>query len=267
MRLLTRPLPPASGPIHRPRTRRYGPAVQAALVTAWAAAPYICAKRLVPFFPELVAALERHGHRTLPDTVRTDLLALRSATADQVLRQGRQQDHPRGMRTTKVGAPGERIYAQAPPPLRRRLATGCLSGARRQYLNDLAILLDRVRLLRQFETLQDALWQPARFQSQHEGHTVPDPAALAQPPALHFQVAAWGLQGAAMEVSSLHGRALRLPIERAKRAYRRPNQQQGPRTYRTRPDPFAHVWHEVGTWLTPQPERTGQSVCVALHQR
>lgn len=43
--------------IKRPRPRRYGKAVQEALATAWAAANFICAKRLVPFLPELVGSL------------------------------------------------------------------------------------------------------------------------------------------------------------------------------------------------------------------
>ena len=70
IRLLTQPLPLATSPIKRPRARHYGKAVQDALLIAWAAANYICAKRLVPFLPELVAELERHGHLTLTDEVR-----------------------------------------------------------------------------------------------------------------------------------------------------------------------------------------------------
>jgi len=49
----------------RQRPRWYGDDVKGALLIAWAAANCICAKRLVPFLPELVPALERHGHLAL----------------------------------------------------------------------------------------------------------------------------------------------------------------------------------------------------------
>ncbi len=102
IRLLTQPVPPPT-PIKRPRQRRYGPAVQDALVTAWAAANFICAKRLVPFLPELVPSLERHGHLQLTDDVRAQLLTISPATADRILRARRQGEHPKGISTTKSG--------------------------------------------------------------------------------------------------------------------------------------------------------------------
>jgi hypothetical protein len=37
-----------------------------------------------------------------------------------------------------------------------------------------------------------------------------------------------------------------------------------PRTYRTRPDPFAGVWAEVEGWLEREPERTGRDLLVRL---
>jgi len=44
------------------RQRRYGPEVQDALFLAWQASNRICSKRLMPFLPTLIDALERHGH-------------------------------------------------------------------------------------------------------------------------------------------------------------------------------------------------------------
>ncbi len=85
IRLLTQPAPAPVTAITRPRTRRYGPAVQEALRVAWAAANGICGKRLVPFLPELVASLERHGHLQLTAEVRAQLLTLSPATADRLL--------------------------------------------------------------------------------------------------------------------------------------------------------------------------------------
>ncbi len=102
IRLLTSPVMP-SGRIERPRPPRYGPAVREALEVAWRAANGICAKRLVPFLPELVPALERHGHLTLTDEVRTQVLALSSATADRLLRPTRQREQPRAGAPTRRG--------------------------------------------------------------------------------------------------------------------------------------------------------------------
>ena len=48
--------------IQRPRQRHYGPAVQEVLLLAWNTANRICSKRLIPFLPTLIDALERHGH-------------------------------------------------------------------------------------------------------------------------------------------------------------------------------------------------------------
>lgn len=107
VRLLAKPVP-VPGPIHRPRAPRYGRAVQEALEIAWAALNGICGKRLVPFLPELVPVLERHGHLALTPEVRELLLALSPATADRLLKAVRQ---PHGLSTTK---PGRLIKKQVP---------------------------------------------------------------------------------------------------------------------------------------------------------
>jgi hypothetical protein len=93
----------APAPIQRSRLPCYGPAVRAALTVAWSAANGICAKRLVPFLPELVPALEHHGHLHLDTETRALLLRLSAATADRLLRSVRQIDTPRGISTTKPG--------------------------------------------------------------------------------------------------------------------------------------------------------------------
>jgi hypothetical protein len=104
IRLLRRPELVASGPIRRPRPRRYGGEVQAALELAWAAANQICAKRLAPFLPDLVASLERHGHLTVSEQTRAQLLQISPATADRLLQTRRRAEQPRGISTTKAGS-------------------------------------------------------------------------------------------------------------------------------------------------------------------
>jgi hypothetical protein len=103
IRLLSGPILSPPAPLKRSQARCYGPAVQEALAIAWAAANYICAKRLVPFLPELVPTLERHGHLQLTDKVRALVLDVSPATADRLLQPLRQKDAPRGLSTTRVG--------------------------------------------------------------------------------------------------------------------------------------------------------------------
>src|SRR6266576_5820761 len=107
IRVLLGPIQPPA-PIRRPRRAYYGREVQEALASAWLAANGICAKRLVPFLVELIPTLERHGHLSLTDEVREQLLTLSSATADRLLRPLR---HPHGLTTTK---PGRLLKKQIP---------------------------------------------------------------------------------------------------------------------------------------------------------
>jgi hypothetical protein len=71
--------------LQRPRSRQYGPDVQHALFLVWHAANRICAKRLIPFLPILLEALERHEHLHLTEECRRQLLSMSAATADRRL--------------------------------------------------------------------------------------------------------------------------------------------------------------------------------------
>src|SRR2546429_2695753 len=86
----------------RPRPRHYGPEVQHALFLVWHAANRICAKRLIPFLPTLVEALERHEHLHLTEECRRQLLSMSAATADRLLRSQRKVSQ-RGLSTTRAG--------------------------------------------------------------------------------------------------------------------------------------------------------------------
>jgi len=86
----------------RPRPRHYGLEVQHALFLVWHAANRICAKRLIPFLPTLVEALERHEHLHLTEECRSQLLSMSAATADRLLRSQRKRGQ-RGLSTTRAG--------------------------------------------------------------------------------------------------------------------------------------------------------------------
>jgi len=88
--------------ITRARPVHYGPEVQDALHLAWTAANHICAKRLMPFLPTLVESLERHGHLSLNEECRSQLLSMSRATADRLLKPYRKQER-QGISTTRAG--------------------------------------------------------------------------------------------------------------------------------------------------------------------
>ena len=86
----------------RQHSRQYGPDVQHALFLVWNAANRICTKRLIPFLPILIDALERHEHLYISEECRRQLLAMSAATADRRLASQRKRGQ-RGFSTTRAG--------------------------------------------------------------------------------------------------------------------------------------------------------------------
>jgi hypothetical protein len=76
-----------SGP--RLGRRIYDDAVREALILVWEASDRICGKRLKSLVPDLIGAMERHGHLKLADEVRAGLLSMSAATIDRALREVR----------------------------------------------------------------------------------------------------------------------------------------------------------------------------------
>lgn len=96
---------PASGTAgRRGRPRQYPLSLVPVLVTIWEASDRLCSKRLAPFLPELVAALERHGELTLTAEARAHLLHLSPATIDRMLAP---------VRSTRGGLPMTQARASA----------------------------------------------------------------------------------------------------------------------------------------------------------
>jgi site-specific recombinase XerD len=92
--------------IQRHRSPQYGQAVQQALFMAWKSAHYVCAKRLLPTLPTLVASLEQNGHLCLTEEERCQLLAMSVSTVERYLRT---QCKPRlhGLSTTAPSSSGK----------------------------------------------------------------------------------------------------------------------------------------------------------------
>lgn len=101
IRLLNSAEAPAT-PKRRLACQKYDDQVRQALISVWCAANQICSKRLVPFLPQLIEAMERHGHLRLPGDVRARLLSISPATVDRLLRPER-ESIKLGVSTTRRG--------------------------------------------------------------------------------------------------------------------------------------------------------------------
>ena len=73
----------------RSKSIRYDEPVIQALKMLWHVSHQICSKRLVPFLPELVETLERHGHLSLTQDVKRRVLSVSPATLDRLLQEER----------------------------------------------------------------------------------------------------------------------------------------------------------------------------------
>ena len=156
----------------------------------------------------------------------------------------------------RTGSPLRRTYGAARTPFQRVLASGVLDAASVRRLNAIYRRLDLVRLLRQVEALQEALWRHAVFGSRTSS-PIGDLVA-------RFELSA--CDGGTDEATAETIVRLR-PDGTPKRKYRRTEKSLGPRLYRTRKDPFEGEWGEVCQWLIAQPQRNGRSIFDELQQR
>jgi len=81
------------------RPRQYLRTLRPALEQVWEASDYLCSKRLAPFLPELIEALERHDEMTLSAEHRTALRQISPATIDRLLRPVRRLHRRHGLAT------------------------------------------------------------------------------------------------------------------------------------------------------------------------
>lgn len=85
VRLLGVAAEPGEMPVQAAGRRTYDEAVKKALTIVWEAGDRICGKRLKAVLPDLVDAMERHGHIQLEPLVRERLLSASAATIDRLL--------------------------------------------------------------------------------------------------------------------------------------------------------------------------------------
>ena len=135
----------------------------------------------------------------------------------------------------------------------------CSSGAGDarmiERLNSIYHALDPVRLLKQIQALQDALWQHAVLIMQ------PHPSGNTDSKETHelrFRASMCGFSDEPRK-DGMNDDLLIKAGERNKRKYRRAKKAKIPRWWRTRKNPFEGVWDEICKWLENNPERTAKS--------
>jgi hypothetical protein len=121
--------------------------------------------------------------------------------------------------------------------------------------------LDPVRLLRQIETLQDALWKYAVLPTTETSEKHPETETQ---PEVRFTANACGSH---LGEQFLQNPSQTFPGDRKKRKYHRTKPLRRRHDWRTRPDPFAAVWEKVCQWLASNPERTAKSLFSDLQQQ
>lgn len=84
----------------RVRPSLYDEAARTGLIVLWEASDRVCGKRLRALLPLLLPALERHGHLSLNEDLRTKILSMSAATIDRLLRVPRRAARP--MRPRRV---------------------------------------------------------------------------------------------------------------------------------------------------------------------
>jgi len=87
----------------RPGAQVYDEQFRQVLLYIWYTANQVCSKRLVPFLPDLVAAMERHGHLRITADIRYKLEKISAATVDRLLQPERRRIKG-GISHTKPGS-------------------------------------------------------------------------------------------------------------------------------------------------------------------
>ncbi len=159
----------------------------------------------------------------------------------------------------RTGAKVSKRYDKAQTPCQRLLASPHVEKAAKAALRAELERLDPVVLQAELRALQDALWALAR------PHRIPDKRL---PTASATETSAEPPQQPPAVVLPLRRDAEADSSPRpAVRQYRRNKTPRAPRTWRTRPDPFAEVWDELQSQLAQTPELTAKELFEDLQLR
>jgi hypothetical protein len=152
-----------------------------------------------------------------------------------------------------------RVYDTAKTPFQRLRTTDVLTRGSLDKFDFINQSLDPVRLLKQIESLQNALWQHAVLEKKSNQIVSTE---IEVKTSLRFQESVCFSPGEVKENNIV------IDAEtRRKRKYRKTKKAKKPRWWRTRKDPFELVWDEISGWLEHNPERTAKSLLLELQCR
>jgi hypothetical protein len=155
----------------------------------------------------------------------------------------------------REGSKVRRTYDDAQTPMQRLLASPVLPPKKQQELLRVTEAMDPLRLLRQLEHLQKALWR----------HAVPPEITSAnQIPASTLRFSVEGVSQEKLPTDGLPHTPPSLLKQERKRRYQKSGR---PHDWRTRQDPFEGVWEEVTGWLQQRPELTAAEIFRELQSR
>lgn len=149
-----------------------------------------------------------------------------------------------------------RTYHDAQTPFQRVLTSDYGNTKRSGKLRHIYQALDPIRLLKQLETLQDALWQHSiLLDGVHSSGNI----GFIEKRDISFKINMCSLFGK-YEESYVSEEIVIRPAEGKKRKYRKRQKPRVPHYWRTREDSFKNVWEEISKWLENNPERTATSL-------
>ncbi len=163
----------------------------------------------------------------------------------------------------RISSKLRKIYYPAQTPFQRLKSTEHAGNEIIKKLDAINYALDPIRLLKQIEVLQDALWQHVIVTKQLSPFNNVDKKTNES---LKFQVSACGLpEEPAVELNNED--LIMPPGIRKRRQYKKSKKSRVKHWWRTKKDPFENVWDEVCKWLEKKPERTATSMLLQLQKK
>ncbi len=156
-----------------------------------------------------------------------------------------------------------KTYYPAQTPFQRLKDTGHVKNSIIRNLDSVNLTLDPVRLLKQIQFLQDALWRHIILAKQ------------VTPPNDKGTQKLYGFEIQSNESEFLEGSSGKINDENLilkpgiikRRQYRKTKKPRVKHWWRTRKDPFEEDWNEISSWLETSPERTAKSVLAELQKK
>lgn len=152
----------------------------------------------------------------------------------------------------------KKTYDVAQTPFQRLKQTVQIQNKTIENLDLVDYSLDPVRLLKQIQFLQDALWKHVTLAKQPS----PDKNEERQP-LYGFKLPLSPKESAENNDDNL----ILKPGVIKRRQYRKTKKPRVKHWWRTRKDPFEDVWDEVRSWLENDPEKTASSILSKLQEK